>query len=178
VEVGPKLDPDLLVTFIEEMELEILAGGNKQLVCESFGISARAYRHWLALARRGAHPYEELFKRLTMAEAQSLLGTQRLMQGGAKFLPGACWLLERTRPDLFSLSDKMRVPESDDSDKPAEFDGAIERLRERYKASIPRHLRGTADSRAAEIENKLTNEGESAVNANARAALAKLRGKT
>lgn len=132
-------DLNIPIERIREAMPELIAlvqrGASPELVAGTIGIHRVTWWRWRDLARREVEPYHSLMDELLRAEAVHLVMTEIGMVADSKLLPGA-WILERRRPELFSLIDKFRPADEDAKQDAKQTDAQrLRALADRFDAS-------------------------------------------
>ena len=122
-----KLTPDTQAKIIEAIKL----GSTKTLAASYAGISRRTFYNWMEKGEeQKTGIYRDFLDALDQAEGERVARWLAIINKAApKSWPAAAWLLERTRPDDYSLKSRVdlnhtgdqtiQIVWGDDADNPA-----------------------------------------------------------
>jgi transposase-like protein len=109
---GPSIPIDQIEAKMAELIDLVRRGASPELAAGAVGVNPSTWFRWRQRARNGDEPYATIMADIIQAEAQFLCEVQIDMHANAKLLPHA-WILERRRPDRFSIVDKLRTRDDD-----------------------------------------------------------------
>jgi hypothetical protein len=109
---GPSIPHEQIEAQMAELVDLVSRGASPELAAGAVGVDRTTWFRWRQRARNGDEPYRTIMAAIVQAEDRFLCEVQIDMHANAKLLPHA-WILERRRPDRFSIVDKLRTRDDD-----------------------------------------------------------------